>query len=170
MAKKYLKYGTSGDPQTQEATVVSAGAGNAGDILALDASGKIDMTVLPTGVGAEVATLVATEALQAGDYVNIWDDAGTPKVRLADNSNGRRAHGFVKAAVSISSNATVYFEGDNDSLSSLTPGLDVFLDTAGNVVQSAPAESSVGTIVQRLGVARAATIVSTDIDKTVIQL
>lgn len=170
MAKKYLKYGAGGDPQAQEATVVSAGAGNAGDILALDASGKIDMTVLPTGVGAEVATLVATEALQAGDYVNIWDDAGTPKVRLADNSNGRRAHGFVKAAVSISSNATVYFEGDNDSLSSLTAGLDVFLGTAGNVIQSAPAESSVGTIVQRLGVARAATIVSTDIDKTIIQL
>lgn len=170
MAKKYLKYGTSGDPTAQEATVSSVGAANAGDILALDTSGKLDVSVLPTGVGPEVANLVATEALQAGDYVNIWDDAGTPKVRLADNSNGRRAHGFVKAAVSVSASATVYFEGDNDALSSLTAGLDVFLGTSGNVIQAAPAESSVGTIVQRLGVARAATIVSTDIDKTVIQL
>lgn len=170
MAKKYLKYGASGDPTTQEATVVSTGAPNAGDILALGTDGKIDVTVLPTGVGPEVAILEATEALQAGDYVNIWNDAGVPKVRLADNSNGRRAHGYVKSAVSVGANATVYFEGDNDALSSLTAGLDVFLGTAGNVVQTAPAESAVGTIVQRLGVARAATIVSTDIDKTVIQL
>lgn len=170
MAKKYLKYGAGGDPTAQEATTVSTGAPNSGDIVALDTSGKLDVSVLPTGVGPEVAILVATEALAAGDYVNVWDDAGTPKVRLADNSNGRRAHGFVKAAVSVSANATVYFEGDNDSLSSLTPGLDIFLDTAGGVSQTAPLESAVGTIVQKLGVARAATIVSTDIDKTVIQL
>lgn len=168
-AKKYLKY-DNGDIATQAATVVSAGAGNDGDLVALDSSGKIDISVLPVGVGPEVAILVATEALGAGDYVNIWDDAGTPKVRLADNSNGRRAHGFVQAAVSISASATVYFEGDNDSLSSLTPGLDIYLGTAGAVIQTPLTESAAtGSISQKLGVARAATIGSTDIDKTVIK-
>lgn len=168
-AKKYLKY-DNGDIATQSATVVSTGATNDGDLLALDSSGKIDVSVLPTGVGPEVAILVATEALNGGDYVNIWNDAGTPKVRLADNSNGRRAHGYVKASVSISANATVYFEGDNDSLSSLVAGGDVYLGTAGGVIQTPLTESAAaGSISQKIGVARAATIVSTDIDKTVIK-
>lgn len=170
MAKKYLKYGANGDPTTQEATVTSAGATNGGDLLALDPSGKISPTVLPTGVGAETASIEATEALEAGDYVNIWNDAGTPKARLADKSNGRRAHGFVKTATVVGANALVFFEGDNDSLSSLTAGQDVFLGTAGEATHLPPAEADVGHIVQRLGVARSATIVSTDIDKTVIQL
>lgn len=168
-AKKYVKY-LNGELALQAASVTSTGVANDGDLVALDSSGKLDVSVLPTGVGPEVAILVATEALNAGDYVNIWNDAGTPKVRLADNSNGRRAHGYVKASVSISANATVYFEGDNDSLSSLVAGGDVYLGTAGGVIQTPLAETAVGSISQKLGVARAATIVSTDIDKTIIQL
>jgi hypothetical protein len=66
----------------------SAGAGDTGKIVALDAAGKIDSTMMPTGVGADTKTFTASETLAAGDIVNIWDDSGTPKVRKADASGG----------------------------------------------------------------------------------
>ena len=43
-----------------EATVVSAGAGDAGEVVALDSTGKIDLSVLPLGIGADVKILVAS--------------------------------------------------------------------------------------------------------------
>ena len=50
MAKKYLKYNSNGDIALQEATVQSNGNSNAGEIVALDSQGRIDVSVLPTGV------------------------------------------------------------------------------------------------------------------------
>ena len=53
MADKVLQVHPSLNiPYEVEATVVSAGAGNAGDVVGLDATGKIDVSVLPTGIGA----------------------------------------------------------------------------------------------------------------------
>lgn len=66
----------------------SAGAGDAAKVVALDSAGKIDSTMMPTGVGADTKTFVASETLAAGDLVNIWDDSGTPKARKADASGG----------------------------------------------------------------------------------
>jgi len=50
------KYNTleNGKEVNREATVVSTGVGEAGDILALGPDGKIDESVLPTGIGADV--------------------------------------------------------------------------------------------------------------------
>lgn len=133
MAEKYLKIGTDGLPTEQEATVTSGGAGDAGKIVALDAAGKLDATVLPAGVGQNVSTIPASENLTAGDWINIYDDSGTVKVRKADNSNARRAHGFVRANVTSPANATVYGPGElNDQMSGLTLGAEYFLGTAGD--------------------------------------
>lgn len=52
---------------------------------ALDASGRLDSSVMPVGIGADTATIQTSEALASGDYVNIHDDvAGAFRVRKAD--------------------------------------------------------------------------------------
>lgn len=151
-----------------EATVVSTGAADAGEIVALDSSGKIDVSVLPTGVGPNVKLVLASEAIGAGKYVNIYDNGGTPNVRLADNSNGREAHGFVKDAVASAANATVYFEGTNDDLSSLTPGARQYLGTAGGVTATPPTFAGGATIHQLVGSAISITEIDTDIDDCIV--
>ena len=50
----------------------SAGASDAGKLVALDAAGRINTTMMPTGIGADTAIIVASEALSAGDLVNIY--------------------------------------------------------------------------------------------------
>lgn len=163
MANKYIAL-LSGKLTNTEATVVSAGAGDAGEIVALDASGKIDVSVLPVGVGPDVKSLVTSANLAAGEYVNIYDNAGTPTARLADASNGRDAHGFVKAATTSPAAATVYFEGTNSDLSGLTIGGRVYLDTVGGITQT-PRTTGVH---QFLGIAISATEVNTDIDDCIV--
>lgn len=137
----------------------SAGAANAGDLVSLDNSGRIDGSMMPVGVGADTATLVASEALAAGDYVNVWNDAGAFKVRKADATTaGKEAHGFVLAAVASAGTATVYFEGTNTQVSGQTPGIVYLQTTAGQGGATVPSAS--GNVVQRLGVAVSATAVS----------
>lgn len=140
-------------------TVASAGAADAGKIVALDGSGKLDQSLLPTGVGANTVSAVASEAIGAGKFVDLWLDAGVVKCRLADNSNQRPAWGYVKGAVAMAATATVYrMNTVNGALSGLTPGSDYWLGTAGGVVDTPldPA-ASVGLLDQYLGKASSAT-------------
>ncbi len=134
----------------------SAGVGDAGKLVALDGSGRIDNSMMPTGLGADTKVLTASEALSAGNLVNIWNDAGTTKVRKADATTaGKEAHGFVLAAAASGASATVYFEGANTGVTGLTGG-NVFLSTtAGGCTNTAPSGS--GNVVQRVGIATAAT-------------
>lgn len=138
--------------------VVSAGAGDAGKVVALDSSGKIDSTVLPVGIGADTASITTSEALSAGDFVNIHNATGA-KVRKADATvAGKEAHGFVLSAVGSGAQATVYFEGTNTAVSGQTPG-PVFLGTtAGAATSTAPSAS--GNVVQRIGFATSATSIN----------
>lgn len=166
-AKKYLNLNTTtGRTETKSATVVSAGVANDGDIVALDSTGKIDVTVLPIGVGPDVKTVETTENLVGGKYVNFFNASGTTKVRLADASNDRPAHGFVKNAYTTGQNSIVYFEGPNDDLSSLTPGKRQYLDTAGGTTET-PRTTGLH---QLLGVAVDDTTINTDIDDEIVLL
>ena len=136
----------------------SAGAGNAGDLVSLDDSGRIDVTMMPVGIGADTASIEASEALAAGDFVNIWNSSGA-KVRLADATvAGKEAHGFVLAAVANGANATVYFEGTNTQVTGQTPGNAYLQTTAGKSGHTAPSAS--GNVVQQIGVAVSATAVN----------
>jgi hypothetical protein len=155
---KYLEHDGQGSAREVQPVNVSGGAPDAGKMVQLDPSGRISETMLPVGIGADTASLEASEALLAGDYVNIWNDAGTTKVRKAvASSPGTAAHGFVLAAVSAGSQATVYFEGTNNQLSGMTGGSKQFLSasTAGESTDTAPTTS--GNIVQILGMAYSAT-------------
>lgn len=159
MAEKFLKLGTSG-VEEKEATVQSTGASDAGKIVALDSDGKLHTSVLPTGVGAEVKVAVTSENLSAGDLVNFWSDAGTLKVRKADASNNRPAHGFVLNSVASGNNATVYLEGTITGLTGLTPGARYWLSatTPGGVTTTIPTTS--GHIAQEVGIAISTTELS----------
>lgn len=136
----------------------SAGAGDSGKIVALDGSGKIDSTMMPTGIGADTASIEASEALAAGDFVNIYNATGA-KCRKADASTaGKEAHGFVLAAVESAANATVYFEGTNTQVTGQAPG-PVFLSaTPGLATSTAPSGS--GNVVQRIGFATGTTTIN----------
>lgn len=138
--------------------VISAGVGDANKIVALDSTGKLDTSVLPVGVGAEVITAVASEALSAGDFINVYDNAGTINVRKADaTTNGKPAHGFVLAAVISSGTATVYsISNTNTQLTSLTIGVDYYLSTTPGGVTTTP-PSTAGNVVQFLGRAHSTT-------------
>lgn len=169
-AKSFIRL-VSGKLRAIQATVVSLGAANDGDIVALDTTGKLDPSVLPVGVGPDVKILEATEDVAVGDYVNIFDDTGTPKVRLADNSNGREAHGFIPTGgnATTGNNATVYFEGPNPNLSGLLAGQRAYLGVAGNFITTPLVPiTDTGKIHQLLGTAIDATTVNTDIDDCVV--
>lgn len=165
MADRYQTL-SNGKGTLVEATVVSTGVGEAGDILALGADGKIDESVLPVGVGPDVKIAPASENLSAGDYVNFFDaGGGVVNVRLADNSNGREAHGFVLDAVSAPANATVYFEGSNTAAAANTVGDRAYLGTAGGVITT-PLDpvADAGDLHQLLGTYIDSTEINTDID------
>jgi hypothetical protein len=114
--------------------------------------------MMPVGIGADVATIAASENLAAGDFVNVHDSSGA-KVRKADATTaGKEAHGFVLAVVTSGNNATVYFEGTNTGVSGATPGPVYLSATAGLTAATAP--SSSGNVVQRVGVAVSATAIN----------
>lgn len=154
MADKYL-YNNAGTTTEKAAITTSAGAGDSGKIAGLDAAGRWDSSMMPVGIGADTAVVTASEALAAGDLVNIWNSTGA-KVRKADATTaGKEAHGFVLAAVLSSGAATVYFEGSDTGVTGLTPGVQYLSTTAG--IASGTAPSGSGNVVQRVGFATSAT-------------
>lgn len=156
-AKKFLRF-VAGAFQEVLGVQVSTGAANAGDIPSLDDNGRLDNSMLPVGIGADTKVIQASEALAAGDFVNVHNSGGA-RVRKADATTaGKEAHGFVLAAFGSGANATVYFEGTNNQVTGLTPG-PVFLQTTAGVA-GATVPSATGNVVQRLGVAVSATEVN----------
>ena len=136
----------------------SAGAGNAGDLVSLNDTGRIDNSMMPVGIGADTATITASETLAAGDWVNVWNGAGA-EVRKADATTaGKEAHGFVMSAVTSGNPATVYFEGTNTQVTGQTPGPVYLQTTAGAGGTTIPSAS--GNVVQQIGVAVSATAVN----------
>lgn len=132
--------------------VVSSGAPDANKIVALDATGKLDVSVMPAGVAAEVTVCASFENLAAGDFVNLFLDSGVIKARKADaTTNAKPAHGFTLVGVTAPASTTVYrLSTVNTSLTGLTIGSDYFLSTTpGAVTTTAPSAS--GNIVQELG-------------------
>ncbi len=167
-APKYLKQASGSIEEV--ATATTGGAPDAEKIPSLDVNGRLTQAMMPVGMGPEVKIIEASEALGAGDFVNIWDDSGTLKVRLADASADKPAHGYVLAAVDAEANATVYCDGINDQLTGLTGGPRMFLSAATPGAPTATAPSGSGDIVQVLGTRLSATELAFVPDMTVIKL
>lgn len=158
MADKFLSVDTNGTVKETAPITTSSGVSDANKIVSTGADGRFDISVMPLGIGADTKVAIASEALSAGNYVNLYDNAGTINVRKADASGGiaKKADGFVIAAVAQGANATVYFDGTITGLSGLTIGATYFLSaTAGAGTATAPTTS--GHILQSIGKALSAT-------------
>lgn len=155
---KYI-YNNAGTLTEKAAIQTSAGAGNAGEIPALDSTGRLNSNMMPVGIGTESDLIIASEALAAGDFVNIWTNTGAANVRKADAATaGKEAQGFVIAAVESAATATVYRGTQvNTQRTGMTPGAKQYLSVTvpGGVQETVP--SGTGQTVQVLGEAKSAT-------------
>lgn len=167
MADKYLSINANGVKQEIEATVTSAGAGNAGDIPALDGSGKLDVSLLPTSASF---SLPSFENITAGQQIHIFDDSGTVKIRRANAASGLKSHGFALQTVTAPAACGVQLDdGVNSYLSGLTVGVEYFLSgTTPGEVTATPVTAS-GQLLQRVGVAKSATELAQDIDEPIVR-
>lgn len=155
-ADKYL--GLANGIVTEKA---GAQTSTANAIAAMDATGKLNLNMMPAGIGAEVESIMASEALLAGDFVNKWNDSGTPKVRKADASTGgKEANGFVLAGAGSGNMVDVYAIGGvaNNQMSGMTIGARQYLSdaNAGKTIESPPVGAT--KVVQSLGRATSATV------------
>lgn len=157
MTDKYIAL-ISGEFEEVAAIDTSAGAGSAGEIPALDSTGRLNANMMPVGIVPEVVSVVTSENLAAGDLVNIYDATGTPTARKADCSNGRRAVGFVLAGSTSPAAANVYLEGLVTGLTGLTAGDQMYLDVTGQASATPP--STGGYISQQIGTALSDTVIA----------
>lgn len=154
------------DPSLLNSTISSAGAADANKLPRLDGSGKLDVTTMPVGIGADTASIQASENLAAGDFVNIWNNSGQ-RVRKADaTTTGKFAHGFVLTSVTSGTNATVYFEGTNTAVTGQTPG-DVFLSTTAGLATSTAPNAS-GNVAQPIGIATSSTSINFQYNRPIV--
>lgn len=146
----------NGGVQTEVVPATVGGAGNAGQIVALNSGGTIDTTMLPAGVGADAVSCVTSAAISAGQMVSLYDNAGTLTARPADcTAVGSEANAFATAAVASSATGVFTMSGIVTGLSSLNPGTTYFLSTVGAVTTTPPATA--GNVVQTVGKALSAT-------------
>ncbi|WP_066918137.1 hypothetical protein [Methylobacterium sp. CCH5-D2] len=170
-ARKILTHNGTGDMAEYAGATASTGAASVGEVIVADASGRLDPSWLPSGVGPENEVIVTSEALVAGDFVNVYNNAGTATCRKADASASgglaKRAHGYVLAAFASGAAATVYTDGKNNQVSGLTGGEAFLSDTTpGKATNTAPTGS--GKIVQSLGVAVSATELNTNFGRPIL--
>lgn len=137
----------------------SAGVVDAGKTPLLDSSGKLDSTLLPAGMGADSLSMITSEAIASGEFVNIWNSSGA-KVRKSDGSvAGKETHGFVLVGAGSGAAVTVYFEGTNTAVTGQTPGR-VFMSAATAGLATSVAPSATGNVVQSIGIATSATSIN----------
>ncbi len=173
---KPLKLDANGNLLEFTGVVVSAGAADTGRIPALDATGRLDPTTMPVGIVANTKAILVNDGagLAAGDFVNVFNNAGTINCRKADASvasSARIAHGYVKSAFANAATATVYFDDENASLAGMTPGARQYLSvtTPGGVQAAIP--TTAGHTAQSLGTAITATTMDVEItDSPVVRV
>jgi hypothetical protein len=129
-------------------TLLNAATTGAGKVLLLDGSGRVSQAVMPVGIGQDAGSIQASENLAAGDPVNVHSVGGAARVRKADASSGKEAHGQT---------ATVLFEGTNTAATGLTPGARVYLGAAAGAVVSTTPPTGNGVLAQLIGFATSAT-------------
>lgn len=154
---KYIQ-DTAGKLVEVQPITTSAGAGDASKIAQTDSTGRFDVSLMPVGIGAEVSVVPSFENLTAGNFVNLFNNAGAVNSRKADaTTNAKNAHGFTLAGVTSPASSTIYgISTKNTALTGLTLGADYWLaTTAGTIVTTAP--SATGNYVQEVGTSESAT-------------
>lgn len=111
--RKFLTRDSSTGKTTEVAGLqATAGAGSAGEIVALDAAGLIPVAMMPSGIGAEQVTVTWAENVSANDLINVYLDTATWKGRKADGgTNKYPAHAFAVASGTAAGTGLVQYEG-----------------------------------------------------------
>ncbi len=156
MADFYLELDTTTGLLRRREATDTGGTGRGGRIVALRSDGRIDPSMLPSNT-IVVASIVANEALNAGDFVNVFYNGSERRVRRANASNANTpAHGFVLSNATTGSEVVVYFTGLNSqasrgSLTTADIGKNVFLSasTAGLYTLTPP--DTENNIIQQIG-------------------
>lgn len=157
-ASKYLRTGTiPGVYDEVSATATSTGVADAGKMVALADNGLLDPTILPTGIGPSIVSAKATEALTAGNWVNLYDVAGVLSVQKAFAVGADKpASGFVLNTVASGAQVNVYTDGLNTSVpkgtfvaGNVNKEICLSASTSGECTLTPPAAT--GNIVQPLG-------------------
>jgi len=94
-----------------------------------------------------------SDAVAAGNFVNVWDNGGLFFIRPAQaDVEGKEAHGFVRSAGAAGAVVTMWSSGYNEFVSGMVPG-SVFLSStvAGRATKAVP--QNAGNVVQQLGTA-----------------
>lgn len=165
---RFLTIATNGVKRLVTAIKVSTGVASANQIISTDDTGKISSTFLPTGIGGEAtANLLASEAIAAGDFVNIFNNAGVATIRKADASNNRPANGFCLTAIANAATGIVNLRGENNALTGIISGTVYYLSAtnAGKAVDASP--SANGNIIQTLGYGLRSTSILYEFDEPI---
>lgn len=154
MTSKYINLDNTGNFIEKSAAVTSTGAGQDAIVATDPVTGKLDSSMLPSGIGSDNVSVICSESLSAGDLVNLYNNGGTLNARKADNTaanQGKTADGYVKSAYSASATAVVYIDVGtlNSNLTGLVVGSLYFLAATGGVTATRPTTS--GHTVQKVG-------------------
>jgi hypothetical protein len=163
MADKFVDK-TGGEEVLKTPIQNSAGAGDSGKLVALDDNGLLDSSFLPPGT-VDTISAPASENLAARDYVNVWNDAGTTKVRKADATDDTKpADGIVIASVTSGASATVYKRGRITGFTGLTADSKYYLSETAGIGATTPPSAS-GNVMQPLGFSEGTTVMNVDINR-----
>ena len=169
MTEKFVKWSDDGRALDEtEPITSSAGAADAGKIVATGPDGQLDPTFLAAVTANDPGReMTAFESLSSGDFVNVFIDGGTPKLRRADAGNkATRAHGYVKESAEGGGAVTFFHCGINGGLSGLTAGATLFLSATTPGKASGTVPTATGHIAQSVGVALSATEILVNISQT----
>lgn len=168
MADKYIAL-LNGVETEVEGTVTGGTVTQAGEIVALDATGRLDTTIMPVGVVADTYSGTAFENLTAANpFVYIRSDGQI--ANASATSGGNATVGFVINNVSAAGTALVYFEGRVTGLSGLTPGTRYYLsDSVAGGLTDTPV-SGTGKLHQYLGRAITATSLTFEADDYIVRV
>jgi len=133
-AGKYIDV-VSGILTQKNSVDASAGAGDAGKLVSLNASGMIDTTMLDGTYTANVGT----GPVAAGDLVYITA-AGLVEPAIA-TAAASLADGYCITGATSGNPVTVHLSGENTAVAGLTVGSEYYLDasTAGAITATPPA-------------------------------
>jgi hypothetical protein len=146
-------------PPVRDLRTIGSGAGSgAGENMSSEiehyGDGSLRPQAGPDEIGAmppaRDSALLVSEDIDAGQLVNIFQDGGAAKARLADQSSSRPAHGWATGFASVGDAVVFHLYGSvNGRLSGLTPGSDYYLAEDGGIDTNA----SASPISQKVGVA-----------------
>ncbi len=141
-------------------TIMGAATTGVSKVVKTLATGLLDPSIMPSGIGADTASVVTSENLAAGDLVNIYDVAGTPTARKADATvEGKECVGFVLNSSTSPAAALVHFESKITGLTGMVAGARQYMSTTPGA-RTAVAPTEVGNVVQAVGIAISDSVLS----------